>query len=84
VLAHLRACPASTASGVLECFIGLWRQSVLASGGSSGCPVAGVAIDTGSVADGLIEAAHAAFSSWTAYWPPSFRRPACLRTGPGR
>jgi TetR/AcrR family transcriptional repressor of lmrAB and yxaGH operons len=66
VLAHLRACPASTPSGVLECFIDLWRQSVAASGGSSGCPVAGVAIDTGTAIDDLIEAAHAAFSSWTA------------------
>ena len=48
VLAHLRACPAGTPSGVLACFIDLWRQSVQASGGSSGCPVAGVAIDTAS------------------------------------
>jgi TetR/AcrR family transcriptional regulator, lmrAB and yxaGH operons repressor len=66
VLAHLRACPAGTASGVLAWFIDLWRQSVLASGGSSGCPVAGVAIDTGSTAGELIGTARAAFSSWTA------------------
>jgi TetR/AcrR family transcriptional regulator, lmrAB and yxaGH operons repressor len=65
VLAHLRACPADTAAGVLAWFIDLWRQSVLASGGSSGCPVAGVVIDTGTTADGLIDAASAAFSSWT-------------------
>lgn len=65
VLAHLRACPASTASDVLAWFIDLWRQSVQASGGSSGCPVAGIAIDTGA-ADGLIGAARAAFSQWTA------------------
>jgi len=66
VLAHLRACPAGTPSGVLACFIDLWRQSVQASGGSSGCPVAGVAIDTGTPSGDLIEAARAAFSSWTA------------------
>jgi len=66
VLAHLRACPASTAPGVLAWFIDLWRQSVLASGGSSGCPVAGVAIDTGTAGDDLIDTARAAFSSWTA------------------
>ncbi len=65
VLAHLRACPAGTAPGVLAWFIDLWRQSVVASGGSSGCPVAGVAIDTGTTTDDLIEAAQAAFSSWT-------------------
>ncbi|HUL27099.1 MAG TPA: TetR/AcrR family transcriptional regulator [Streptosporangiaceae bacterium] len=66
VLGHLRACPASTAPGVLAWFIDLWRQSVLASGGSSGCPVAGVAIDTAAAADDLIDTARAAFSSWTA------------------
>ena len=66
ILTHLGACPADTPSGVLAWFIDLWRQSVLASGGSSGCPVAGVAIDTATAGDDLIEAARAAFSSWTA------------------
>jgi TetR/AcrR family transcriptional regulator, lmrAB and yxaGH operons repressor len=65
VLAHLRACPASTPTGVLGWFIDLWRQSVAASGGSSGCPVAGVAIDTSGTADDLIDAARAAFADWT-------------------
>jgi TetR/AcrR family transcriptional regulator, lmrAB and yxaGH operons repressor len=65
ILAHLRACPEGTASGVLAWFIDLWRQSVLASGGPAGCPVAGVAVDAGTAGD-LIEAAGAAFSSWTA------------------
>src|SRR6266436_3075441 len=46
VLAYLRACPGSTPSGGLECFIGLWRQSGRASAGSAGCPVACVSIDT--------------------------------------
>src|ERR1700761_553106 len=50
VLGHLRACPADTPAGVLAWFVDLWRQSALASGGSSGCPVAGVALDTGSAA----------------------------------
>jgi len=66
ILAHLQACPASTAPGVLAWFIDLWRQSVQASGGSSGCPVAGIAIDTGSAADDLIDTARAAFAQWTA------------------
>jgi TetR/AcrR family transcriptional regulator, lmrAB and yxaGH operons repressor len=65
VLGHLRACPASTPSGVLAWFIDLWRQSVAASGGWSGCPVAGIAVDTGAAGD-LIDAARAAFSDWTA------------------
>ena len=50
---------------MLAWFIDLWRQSVQASGGSSGCPVAGIAIDTGAD-DDLIGAARAAFSDWTA------------------
>jgi TetR/AcrR family transcriptional regulator, lmrAB and yxaGH operons repressor len=65
VLGHLRGCPGGTASDVLAWFIDLWRQSVQASGGSCGCPVAGVAIDTGGTADHLIDAARDAFSSWT-------------------
>jgi TetR/AcrR family transcriptional regulator, lmrAB and yxaGH operons repressor len=65
VLGHLRACPAGTPSGVLAWFIDLWRQSVAASGGWSGCPVAGIAVDTGAAGD-LIDAARAAFSDWTA------------------
>jgi len=66
VLAHLRASPGGTASDVLAWFIDLWRQSVLASGGLAGCPVAGVALDTGAAAADLIDAARDAFSSWTA------------------
>jgi AcrR family transcriptional regulator len=74
ILAHLDACPADTAAGVLAWFVDLWRQSVQASGGSSGCPVAGIAIDVGDAdadadADddliGLIGAARAAFAQWT-------------------
>ena len=65
ILAYLQACPAKTPSGVLAWFIDLWRQSVQTSGGSSGCPVAGIAIDTGSAADDLIDAARGAFSQWT-------------------
>ena len=66
VLAHLRACPSNTASGVLAWFIDLWRQSVQASGGLSGCPVAGITIDTSAADDDLIGAAQAAFADWAA------------------
>jgi TetR/AcrR family transcriptional repressor of lmrAB and yxaGH operons len=69
VLAHLDACPADTAAGVLAWFVDLWRQSVQASGGSSGCPVAGIAIDAGEAGaagdDDLMAAARAAFAQWT-------------------
>jgi AcrR family transcriptional regulator len=67
ILAHQRACPATTPAGILRHFIGLWRQGVLASGGRSGCAVAGVAIDTdaGDAAD-LLGTARLAFGSWIA------------------
>jgi TetR/AcrR family transcriptional repressor of lmrAB and yxaGH operons len=66
VLAYLDACPADTAAGVLAWFVDLWRQSVQASGGSSGCPVAGIAIDVGDADDDdLMAAARAAFAQWT-------------------
>jgi len=64
VLTHQRACRATTAKGVLECFIDMWRQVVLASGGTAGCVVAGVAIDTVGEANGLIDIVRATFRSW--------------------
>ena len=63
VLAHQRACAATTAPGVLECFIDMWRQTVLASGGAAGCVVAGVAIDT-VAGQQLIDVVRATFRSW--------------------
>jgi len=66
VLGHLRACPATTPSDLLACFIDLWRQSVLASRGSSGCAVAGVAIDIGAFEDDLIGIVRTTFNSWVA------------------
>jgi TetR/AcrR family transcriptional regulator, lmrAB and yxaGH operons repressor len=64
VLAHQRECRATTASGVLECFIDMWRQVVLASHGAAGCVVAGVAIDTVAAEPGLIDVVRATFRSW--------------------
>src|ERR1700730_11900241 len=64
VLARQRACRATTPAGVLDCFIDMWRQVVVASGGTAGCVVAGVAIDTVGEAGGLIEVVRATFRSW--------------------
>jgi AcrR family transcriptional regulator len=64
VIAHQRSCAATTPSGVLSCFIDMWRQTVLASGGAAGCVVAGVAIDTAAGARGLIDVVRATFRSW--------------------
>jgi TetR/AcrR family transcriptional regulator, lmrAB and yxaGH operons repressor len=67
VLGHMRACPPGAGPAeVLAWFVDLWRQSVLASDGCSGCPVAGVAIDAAGAEDDLIEAARAAFADWAA------------------
>ena len=65
VLAHQRACRATTASGVLSCFIDMWRQVVVASKGAAGCVVAGVAIDTVAEAPGLIGVVRATFRAWS-------------------
>jgi hypothetical protein len=49
---------------VLECFVELWRQVVLASGGAAGCVVAGVAIDTDEGEKGLIDLVRVTFRTW--------------------
>jgi AcrR family transcriptional regulator len=64
VVAHQRACRATTAAGVLRCFIDMWRQVVVASNGTEGCVVAGAAIDTVAGERGLIDVVHATFESW--------------------
>src|SRR3982074_3451958 len=63
VLAHLRAGAAATPSDVLERFIDMWRQVVLASGGAAGCVVAGVAIDSDAREAGGIELVREPFQS---------------------
>lgn len=64
VLAYQRACPATTPAGVLDCFIGMWRQTVVASGGKAGCVVAGVAVDTMPDAESLMAVVRSTFQSW--------------------
>ena len=64
VLTHQRSCRATTPEGVLDCFIDMWRQVVLASGGAAGCVVAGVAIDTVADDRPLIDLVRATFRSW--------------------
>lgn len=63
-LAHLRAGRAVTASDVLKRFIGMWRQVVVSSGGTAGCVVAGVAIDTDATAAGQMDLVRSTFRSW--------------------
>jgi TetR/AcrR family transcriptional repressor of lmrAB and yxaGH operons len=71
VLAYQGAVTPTSASEVLERFIGMWRQVVVSSGGGSGCVVAGVAVDTnrdtkGGDDEGLITVVRDTFRSWIA------------------
>jgi TetR/AcrR family transcriptional regulator, lmrAB and yxaGH operons repressor len=63
VLAYLRSGPTDSAAQVLARFIDLWRQVVVSSGGSAGCVVAGVAVDTVDDAP-MLEIVRATFQSW--------------------
>ena len=65
VLARQQAADGTPAADVLSSFIDLWRQVVLASGGASGCAVAGVAIDSGPGDSELMEVVRATFRSWS-------------------
>ena len=64
VLEQQRKCTATTASGVLDWFIDMWRNVVVASGGAAGCVVAGVAVDTTPDAEALMAVVRATFQSW--------------------
>jgi TetR/AcrR family transcriptional repressor of lmrAB and yxaGH operons len=64
VLSQQRQCPGQTPGEVLDCFVDLWRQVVMASNGSAGCAVAGVAVDTGPDDRELMEPVRATFQAW--------------------
>ena len=66
LLTHLRAGAPTSPSAVLERFIAMWRQVVVASGGSAGCVVAGVAIDTVPGEKNLMEVVRVTFRLWVA------------------
>jgi TetR/AcrR family transcriptional repressor of lmrAB and yxaGH operons len=66
VLAYLGAIPPESGRQVLDAFVGLWRQVVQSSNGSSGCALAGVALDTFDDEGGLLAVVRVAFRSWVA------------------
>src|SRR5256885_8131870 len=66
LLTHLRAAAPTSPSAVLERFIAMWRQVVVASAGSAGCVVAGVAIDTVPGEKDLMEGVRVTFRLWVA------------------
>jgi len=63
VLGYLRSGPTDSPAQVLDRFIELWRQVVVNSGGSAGCVVAGVAVDTVDDAP-MLEIVRSTFQSW--------------------
>ena len=66
VLAHMRAGTPSSPTVVLGRFIDMWRKVVVTSGGTAGCVVAGVAIDTLTEEAELMGRVRATFRSWAA------------------
>jgi TetR/AcrR family transcriptional repressor of lmrAB and yxaGH operons len=66
VLAYQSGYDGSTPSGVLERFIGMWRNVVTSSAGAAGCVVAGVAIDTIADEPGLMDVVRETFRAWVA------------------
>lgn len=64
VLAHQGRYEGETAEGVLLRFIAMWRSTVLASGGASGCVVAGTAVDSTADEGGLMDLVRETFRDW--------------------
>ncbi|HTT14491.1 MAG TPA: TetR/AcrR family transcriptional regulator [Thermoplasmata archaeon] len=64
VLSYQRRCTARTPADVLEHFVDFFRQSMISSRCESGCPVAGVLIDTHDAADPLQRTGRSSFRSW--------------------
>jgi TetR/AcrR family transcriptional repressor of lmrAB and yxaGH operons len=65
VMTHQRACTATTAAGVVEHFVSLFRLAVVSSHCQAGCPIAGVVVDTYSDQDPLIQIGRSSFRAWT-------------------
>jgi AcrR family transcriptional regulator len=63
VLGLQTSCPGPTPVEVLEWFVDMWRQVVVATGGAAGCVVAGVTIDS-TPGDPLLDVAQDTFRRW--------------------
>ena len=66
VLEYQGTCTAKTASGVLEHFVGLFRQALTSSHCRAGCPVAGVVLDSYADEGTLRDIVRHSFRSWVA------------------
>lgn len=66
VLDHQRACAARSPAGVLDHFVRFFRQSVVSSECTAGCPIAAVAVGSYARELPLQSAVRAGFRSWVA------------------
>ncbi|MCI4320458.1 MAG: TetR/AcrR family transcriptional regulator [Thermoplasmata archaeon] len=64
VLAHQRSCSAETPAGILDHFVSFFRQALTASRCQSGCPVAGVVLDSYAEQGQLLGIVRRSFRSW--------------------
>lgn len=65
ILLYQSRCTATTASGVLDHFLEVFRRSVESSKCQAGCPLAGVVVDTYSSDAVILGLCRAGFRSWT-------------------
>ncbi len=65
VLAHQRTYAGTTAAGALQWFIAMWRQVVVSSKATSGCVIAGVAVDTPAGDADVMRLVRSSFRAWT-------------------
>jgi TetR/AcrR family transcriptional repressor of lmrAB and yxaGH operons len=72
VLDYQRSCVADSASGVLEHFVDLFRQSLTSSDCRAGCPVAGVVLDSYAEEGTLREIVRQSFRSWVSLLTEQF------------
>lgn len=64
VMAHQAAYAGTTARGVVERFIAMWRNVVVSSNATAGCVVAGVTVDTTATDVRLAAVTRATFKDW--------------------
>jgi TetR/AcrR family transcriptional regulator, lmrAB and yxaGH operons repressor len=65
VLDHQAALTEPGAAAVLERFVGMWRQVVVASDATAGCAIAGVTVDTDAGDGASMALVRDAFRAWT-------------------
>lgn len=79
VTAHMQACSAQSAAGVLSHFVALFQHVAEGSDGAAGCAVAGVTIDVSAGDEELLVDARKAFHAWVALLATQLRKTGVAR-----